>query len=214
MTSQPPGERPINDESVAGGAPDNFLAGFLSDPEILGQVQPLLNAAIDARVAPIVAQLEQLTQGVTLIAQATVESAQAAQPPAPQPQPQQPAPIYAPPPQFGGGQNGTAPPPPFPAQQQPAAVDKLAAFAPLLMQYLSGQQGNNSLGNIAETLSAAAQIGNVMNQPMFSGMKMATDMMSMAGRAGIEPHRAAETLGGMIDAQNNLDNGSGNATAG
>jgi hypothetical protein len=175
---------------------DNALGELLADPAVIRQVQPLLNAAIDARLAPMAAQLENLTKGVTLMAQAAVEQAKAQTLPEPQPPPPAPAPF-----DLAGQAPAYQPTPPTP----PAAVDKLAAFAPLLMQYLTGQSNNgaNNLGNIAETLAAAAQIGNVMNAPMFQGMRMATDMMSMAGRAGIEPTTAADTLGGMIDGATN-----------
>ena len=198
---------------------NNFLGELLADPAILAQIEPLLNGAIDARIQPIAArleqfaaQVEQLTQGVTLMAQATVEQAQAQaqaqaqEQPAQYQQPQFQQPQYP--------QNGLPPQAPSyqpPAPAQTATVDKLAQFAPLLMQYLSGQNQGNNLGNIAETLSAAAQIGNVMNAPMWQGMKMATEMMSMSGRAGMDPVTAADTLGGMIDGAST--NGSGSAEA-
>ena len=170
-----------------------FVGELLGDPAIMEQVQPLLNAAIDARIEPMRDQLEKLTHGVTLIAQATVE--QAAQPPPPPPDWRNPQPVSAPVAQ-SPAPNGAGP---YQPAQPTAAVDKLAQFAPFLMQCLSAQGGSSSLGSIAETLSAAAQIGNVMNAPLYQGMKMATDMMSMAGRAGIEPVTAAAALGGMID---------------
>jgi hypothetical protein len=189
--------------------PSGFLGDLLSDPEIMAQVGPLLGAAIDERIEPLVERVEQLAQGVTLIAQGMVEQAQQQpqmpQQPAQQPQ-QQFVPGVGPDPrligqQTAGLQNGISPTPPQFGQQAAASnpMDKFASLAPLLMQYLSNQQsGNGNLGNVAETLSAAAQIGNVMNQPMWQGMRMATDMMSLAGRAGIEPTVAAETLGRMV----------------
>lgn len=192
---------------------ENILGELLADPAVIAQVTPLINAAVDERIRPLTAQIEKLTQGVTLIAEASVAQAVQAQgqgqgqqpppppgwPPGPEasqplpPQPQTPAPF---------GQQPYQPAVPMPpAPIAPAMVDKLAQFAPMLMQLMSGQNQSNSLGNIAETLSAAAQIGNVMNAPMFQGMRMATDLMSLAGRSGIEPTTAAETLGGMIDGQ-------------
>lgn len=192
---------------------NNFLSDLLSDPDVMAQVTPLLGAAIDERIGPLVARVEQLAQGVTLIAQGMVEQAQQQPQMAEQP-PQQPAqqpaqqfvPTSGPDPRLGGQQmaqpQGIIPTPPQFGQQAapaPSGMDKFASLAPLLMQYLNNQQsGNGNLSNIAETLSAAAAIGNVMNQPMFQGMRMATDMMSLAGRAGIEPTVAAETLGRMV----------------
>ena len=188
---------------------NNFLSDLLSDPDVMAQVTPLLGAAIDERIGPLVARVEQLAQGVTLIAQGMVEQAQqqpqmAEQPPQ-QPQ-QQFVPGVGPDPRLGGQQmaqpQGIIPTPPQFGQQTapaPSGIEKFASLAPLLMQYLNNQQsGNGNLGNVAETLSAAAQIGNVMNAPMWQGMRMATDMMSLAGRAGIEPTVAAETLGRMV----------------
>ena len=70
------------------------------------------------------------------------------------------------------------------------------------MQYLQTQQngtGSQSLAGVADTLGIAASIGNAMNAPMYQGMRMATELMALAGRAGIEPVTAAETLGGMVD---------------
>ena len=181
---------------------NNFLSDLLSDPDVMAQVTPLLGAAIDDRIAPLVAKVEQLAQGVTLIAQGMVEQAQQ-QPQTAQPPAQQPPQQFAPPEQQPMAQpQGIIPTPPQFGQQPaaaPSGMDKFASLAPLLMQYLNNQQsGNGSLSNIAETLSAAAAIGNVMNQPMLQGMRMATDMMSLAGRAGIEPTVAAETLGKMV----------------
>ena len=187
---------------------NSFLGEILSDPEVMAQVEPLLSAAIDARLSPINEKLEQLAQGVTLLAQAHVEAAQAQQP---QAQPVQAQPQAQ---QFAGGppvgqpqQNGYAPPTPQGYGQPagapaPSGGDKLAAFAPLLMQYLQTQQngsGSQSLAGVADTLGIAASIGNAMNAPMYQGMRMATELMALAGRAGIEPVTAAETLGGMVD---------------
>jgi hypothetical protein len=177
---------------------ENFLGELLADPGVVAQLKPLLDAAIEARLAPLTAQVEQLAQGVTLIAQATVDRGQGQ----PEPQPPQAPPQFGPQGPAPQTQNGLAPPYQPMAPAQPPAADRLGALAPLLAQYLHSQtQGQgNSLSNMAETLAAAAQISNVMNAPMFQGMRMATDMMSMAGRAGIEPTTAADTLGGMIDA--------------
>jgi hypothetical protein len=184
----------------------NFLGDLLADPEIMSQVEPLLSAAIDAKIAPLAEQLAKLTQGVTLMAQAQVEMAAGSQPIAQPPEQPMGQPMGQPIAQPLGqpmGQPMAQQPPPQAAQMQPqapAGIDKLASLAPLLMQYLTGQQNSQgNLGQIAETLSAAAQIGNVMNAPLYQGMRMATDMMSMAGRSGIEPTVAADTLGGMIE---------------
>ena len=183
---------------------NSFLGEILSDPEVMAQVEPLLSAAIDARLSPINEKLEQLAQGVTLLAQAHVEAAQGQQP---QPQPVQAQPQaqqFAGPQQLPQQQTGFAPQaygPPVGAPA-PSGGDKLAAFAPLLMQYLQTQQngtGSQSLAGVADTLGIAASIGNAMNAPMYQGMRMATELMALAGRAGIEPVTAAETLGGMVD---------------
>jgi hypothetical protein len=195
---------------------DNPLEGLLT-PENIAMVEPLLNAAIDQRIAPLSQKIDNLAQGIQLLAQAQLEKA--AQEPQSQPPAalQQTAPVPMPvetPTGFAYPQQ--QPPPMQPAQAQPVA-DKLAQYAPLLMQYLSGQNNNpnQNLSNIAETLSAAAQIGNIMNKPMLDGITMATTMMSLAGRSGIEPSVAAETLGKMAnEAQNNTQNGSPDTTAG
>lgn len=171
-----------------------FLTEILSDPDVMNQIMPLLNSLIDQRIQPVVTELQQVSQGVKLIAEGMLAQAQ----PQPQAQPQ------AQPPPAAFTQQ------PFPAQPMapdpggapsPQGLDKFAHLAPLLMQYLSNQQQGQStnLSNIAETLGAAAQIGSVMNRPMWDGMKMATDLMSLAGRAGIEPTTAASHLGDMIN---------------
>jgi hypothetical protein len=195
-----------------GSQPENPLGDWLSDPQVIAAVAPLIHAAVDERIAPLTAQVAQLTEGVTLMAQAAVEQARG------QAQPEQPQ-YQQPPPQLQQpypAQSGLAPqqPPQPMAPAQTAAVDKLAQFAPLLMQYLSGQsqQQSTNLSSIAETLSAAAQIGQFVNAPMWQGMKMATDMMSMSGRAGMDPVTAADTLGGMIDSQAAVK-GSGDGSA-
>jgi hypothetical protein len=201
------------------------LGDFLSDPQVMAQVAPLLNTAIDERIAPLTAQIERLTEGVQLIAQATVEAGRAPVPTAPQPTAPQYPPAAAQPPWPGAdpnaipvpAQNGAQAQQPYqpPAPAPTAAVDKLAQFAPILMQYLTRQtQGGANLGTIAETLGAAAQIGQFVNAPMWQGMKMATDMMSMSGRAGIDPVTAASTLGDMIDAQTNSGAPGGSDAAG
>ena len=82
---------------------ENMLGDLLSDPQVIAQVAPLIHAAVDERIAPLVAQVEQLTQGVTLMAQATVEQARGQ----PQGQPGQPQ-YQQPPPQFQQP-NGLAP---------------------------------------------------------------------------------------------------------
>lgn len=197
---------------------NNPLDALLT-PENIAMVEPLLNAAIDQRIAPLSQKIDNLAQGIQLLAQAQLEKA--AQEPQSQPTPavpQQTAPVPMPvetPTGFAYPQQ--QPPPMQPTQAQPVG-DKLATFAPLLMQYLSGQnnQGTTNLANIAETLSAAAQIGNIMNKPMLDGITMATTMMSLAGRSGIEPSIAAETLGKMAnDAQTQNTNGTaGDTTAG
>jgi hypothetical protein len=195
---------------------DNPLDGLLT-PENIAAVEPLLNAAIDQRIAPLSQKIDNLAQGIQLLAQAQLEKA-AQEPQQPPPAaPQQTAPVPMPvetPTGFAYPQQ--QPPPMQPTQAQPVG-DKLAAFAPMLMQYLSGQnnQGTTNLANIAETLSAAAQIGNIMNKPMLDGITMATTMMSLAGRSGIEPSIAAETLGKMAnDAQTQNTNGTGDTTPG
>jgi len=199
---------------------NNPLEGLLT-PENIAMVEPLLNAAIDQRIEPLNQKLDNLAQGIQMLAQAQLEKAveEQATPAAPSQQaaPAVPMPVETP--------TGFAYPQQTPAaplsQSQPLAPsgggDKLAAFAPLLMQYLSGQnnQGSANLANIADTLSAAAQIGNIMNAPMMNGIKMATDMMSLAGRSGIEPSVAAETLGRMAnEAQTNTNGTAGDTTAG
>ena len=194
---------------------DSLIEGLLT-PENIAMVEPLLNAAIDRRLQPLSQKLDNLGQGIELLAQAQLEKT--AQEPQSQPPaaPQQTTPVPMPvetPTGFAYPQQQA----PMPPTEAPPVGDKLAAFAPLLMQYLSGQnkQGTN-LTNIAETLSAAAQIGNIMNKPMLDGINMATTMMSLAGRSGIEPSIAAETLGRMAhDAQiQNTNSTAGDTQAG
>jgi len=193
----------MNEQNVEQDA--GFISEILSDPNVMNQVMPLLNGLIDQRIQPVVAELQQVSQGVKLIAEGMLAQAQ---PPA---QPQQQLPPQGYPQQPFPAQ----PVGPDPRQQAPQGLDRFASLAPLLMQYLTNQQqggGTTNLSNIAETLSAASAIGNAMNRPMWDGMKMATDMFSLAGRAGIEPTTAAEHLGGMIEKQTN--NGSGYTEAG
>jgi hypothetical protein len=196
---------------------NNLIEGLLT-PENIAMVEPLLNAAIDQRIQPLSQKIDNLAQGIQLLAQAELEKAAQQQPPAaPQqtaPAPQQTAPVAMPVETPTGFAYPQEQPPMQPTQAQPVG-DKLASFAPLLMQYLSGQNTNqnNSLTNIAETLSAAAHIGNIMNKPMLDGITMATTMMSLAGRSGIEPSLAAETLGKMAnDAQIQNTNGTAGDT--
>jgi len=194
---------------------NNLIEGLLT-PENIAMVEPLLNAAIDQRIQPLSQKIDNLAQGIQILAQAELEKA--AQQPQPQPPaaPQQTAPVAMPVETPTGFAYPAEQPPMQPTQTQPVG-DKLASLAPMLMQYLSGQNNNqnNSLANIADTLSAAAQIGNIMNAPMMNGIKMATDMMSLAGRSGIEPSVAAETLGRMAnEAQTNTNGTAGDTTAG
>lgn len=192
------------------------VSEFLT-PELVEQVQPILNAAIDMRIEPLSQKLEQIAQGVQLLAQAQLELTSQAQ--QPQATPQAPQPTAMPvetPTGFAYPQQAQAPMPMMP-QAQPQTQDKLAAMLPLIMQYLTNQNGTpgNNLNGIAETLGVATQIGNAMNAPMINGIKMATDMMTMAGRAGIEPVVAAETLGSMAhEATHTAQNGHRDPTAG
>ena len=188
----------MNEQNVEQDA--GFISEILSDPNVMNQVMPLLNGLIDQRIQPVVAELQQVSQGVKLIAEGMLAQAQ---PPA---QPQQQLPPQGYPQQPFPAQ----PVGPDPRQQAPQGLDRFASLAPLLMQYLTNQQqggGTTNLSNIAETLSAASAIGNAMNRPMWDGMKMATDMFSLAGRAGIDPPTAAEHLGGMIEKQTKTGSG-------
>lgn len=195
---------------------NNPLESLLT-PENLAAVEPLLNAAIDQRIQPLSQKIDNLAQGIQLLAQAQLEKAGQEMQPQPPAVPEQtvPAPMAVETPTGFAYPQQQMQPAPLPSPPAQPLADKFAAFAPMLMQYLSGQNANqnNNLTGIAETLSAAAAIGNIMNAPMLSGIKMATDMMSLAGRSGIEPSVAAETLGKMAnEAQNQPTNGTGGNT--
>ena len=180
----------------------------LADPEIVEGVKPLLDAAVDEKIRPIAAKVEELKYALQVVAQEVVRAGGGTPQTNGETETQDQTPSEEP----GAPVNPPAsmqpsPPVPPPAAEGAGEESALLSLAPLIAQAMGGNQNSNSLSSMVETLSAATQITNAMSAPMWQGMRMVTEMMSLAGRAGIEPSVAADTLGGMIDRQTDPTNG-------
>jgi len=196
----------------------NPLLSLLADPEVMEAARPLVTGivgdAVTTQLAEVNAKVDNLAEGLRLIAQSQYELAQAAQPAPPGAQPAGPAgppgepPPMAPPMPQGMPQAMSGPmepgglptaPSALPTAPGGAIIDRLAPLIPLAVQYFTQQRpATPNLGSIAETMNTVTAISNLAQGPFWQGIDMAVKLFSLTGRSGIEPAFAAEKLGDIV----------------